>query len=388
MKGLMERHAFAVVAPGFEEIVAAELRELGAHAPVVESGGVAFSGDDRLLFNANLRLRAASRVIVRIAEFQAKSFAELERKAKGIPWREFVTPGARVLFRVTCHKSRLYHSTAVAERLGRSVITAIPGVTLGKAGRDEDDEDAPPGQMFVVRFDRDQCTVSADASGELLHRRGYRLAVAKAPMRETIAAGCLLALGYDGSQPLIDPMCGSGTIPIEAAMIARRMAPGINREFGCEHWPSFDRRVAAAARDAARLEQWEHAPAPIIASDRDAGAMEATRANAERAGVLADLSIAQRTFSAVEPPAQPDLQPGVQPGLLLTNPPYGARVGEAAALRSLYASIGNVARAKLVRWRIAMVSANPTLEGQSKLPFKSTIAFSNGGIRVRLVSTE
>jgi putative N6-adenine-specific DNA methylase len=372
--------AFAVVTPGFEEVVASELRAMGVSAPVVQPGGVAFDCGDRALFEANLRLRTSSRVIVRIASFQAKSFAELERKSKTVPWKNFVAKGGRVLFRVTCHKSRLYHSNAVAERLATSVTNAVPGVSVGKAARDEDDADAGPGQIFVVRFDRDECTISADASGELLHRRGYRLAVAKAPIRETIAAGCLLALGYDGSAPLIDPMCGSGTIAIEAAMIARRIAPGINREFACERWPVFDGSAAKAARDAARREERENAPAPIVASDRDAGAIEATIANATRAGVLEDITISKRAFSAIEPPAGP--------GLLLTNPPYGARVGEAAALRSLYASIGNVARAQLEKWRIAMVSANRQLEGQTKLTFKSKMAFSNGGIRVRLLSTD
>jgi putative N6-adenine-specific DNA methylase len=372
------RDCFAVATPGFEPVVAGELRAMGIANVTVESGGVAFSGADRQLFDANLRLRAASRVIVRIASFEAKSFAELERKAKVVRWKDFVRAGSRVAFRVTCHKSRLYHSNAVAERLATSVSNAVRGVSVGKAARDEDDADTP-GQLFVVRFDRDACTISADASGELLHRRGYRLATAKAPMRETLAAGCLLALGYDGSASLIDPMCGSGTIAIEAALIARRIAPGINRSFACEQWPSFTGALADEARVVARSEVRRSAAAPILATDRDAGAIEATIANATRAGVSADLSIAKRAFSAIEVPESP--------GLLFTNPPYGARVGEAAALRSLYASIGNVAREKLRGWRVAMLSANPRLEGQTKLPFKPLVSFSNGGIRVRLMST-
>jgi putative N6-adenine-specific DNA methylase len=377
-ESMKTRDCFAVVAPGFEPVVAGELRAMGITKASVESGGVAFSGGDRQLFEANLRLRAASRVIVRIAVFEAKSFAELERKAKGVRWKDFVRAGSRVAFRVTCHKSRLYHSNAVAERLATSVMNAVPGVNVGKAARDEDDADTP-GQLFVVRFERDVCTISADASGELLHRRGYRLATAKAPMRETLAAACLLALGYVGSTPLIDPMCGSGTIGIEAALIARRIAPGLNRSFACEHWPSFQVALAEKARSDARAEVRATAPHPIVVSDRDAGAVEATMANAARAGVTADLTVAKRAFSAIEVPSTP--------GLLFTNPPYGARVGEAAALRSLYASVGIVAREKLRGWRIAMLSANQRLEGQTKLPFKPLIAFSNGGIRVRLIST-
>jgi putative N6-adenine-specific DNA methylase len=374
------RDCFAIVTPGFEPVVEAELKALGAAAPVAEPGGVAFSGNDRLLFDANLWLRAATRVVVRIASFRAKSFAELERHANKVPWRDFVAPKSRVSFRVTCRKSRLYHSDAVAERLATAVTKAIAGVVTGRAAKDDEDETITTGeQLFVVRFDRDECTISADASGVLLHRRGYRLATAKAPIRETIAAGCLLALGYDGSEAFLDPMCGSGTLAIEAALIARRVAPGINRDFACERWPSFRANIAAEARKSARAAELARTSVGIAASDRDAGAVEAALANAKRAGVAADVSITRRALSSI------DAAPA--PGLLLTNPPYGARVGEAAPLRDLYASLGNVARGKLDGWRVALVSANRQLEGQTKLALEPVVAFSNGGIKVRLVST-
>jgi putative N6-adenine-specific DNA methylase len=377
----MTRDCFAIVTPGFEPVVESELRALGADSPVAEPGGVAFRAGDATLLDANLWLRAATRVIVRIGTFRAKSFAELERHGAKVPWRQFVAPRSRVTFRVTCRKSRLYHSAAVAERLATAVTRAIPGVETARAAADDDsDADESREQLFVVRFERDECTISADASGALLHRRGYRLATAKAPIRETIAAGCLLALGYDGTAPLIDPMCGSGTIAIEAALIARRMAPGAGRTFACERWPSFDKRVAAGRRTAASTLALPRAPSPILASDRDAGAVEAAAANAKRAGVGADLTIAKRSLSAIEVP------PGR--GVLLTNPPYGARVGEAAALRSLYASLGNIARERMDGWRIAMISANRQLEGQSKLSLEPVTSFSNGGIRVRLMATQ
>jgi putative N6-adenine-specific DNA methylase len=374
------RECFAIVAPGFEEVVAAELRAIGAATPEVTPGGVGFHGGDALLFEANLRLRAASRVIVRIASFQAKSFAELERRAKTIPWKEFVRPSTRAAFRVTCRKSKLYHSSAVAERLATSLTGSVKGVTVDRPSPDEEGEaEHAPAQLFIVRFDRDECTISADASGVLLHRRGYRLATAKAPMRETIAAGCLLALGYDGSAPLMDPMCGSGTIPIEAAMIARRIAPGMNRAFACEKWPAFNTKAVVESRRAAKAAELPKAPHAILASDRDAGAIEATNANARRVSVRADLTLSMRALSAMEP------REGT--GLLLTNPPYGSRIGEAAALRNLYAALGNAARKELPGWRVAMISANQQLEGQTKLPLRSLLSFSNGGIKVRLVAT-
>jgi putative N6-adenine-specific DNA methylase len=356
--------AFAIVTPGFEPVVEAELRALGATDAAAEPGGVTFHGDDALLLDANLRLRAATRIVVRIAEFTAKSFSELERRAKPIPWQRYVAKSTRVGFRVTCKKSRLYHSGAVE-------VTAI--------GDDEDEAaSAVPTQLFVVRILRDVCTISADSSGELLHRRGYRLATAKAPIRETIAAGCLLALGYDGSQTLLDPMCGAGTIPIEAALIARNLAPGIHRTFACERWPSFELKIGVVRRAVARAQE-RPAAAPILGSDRDAGAVESALANAKRAGISDVVTLEKRALSAAESPA-PN-------GLLFANPPYGTRIGEAADLRNLYAQLGNVARTHFAGWRVALVSGDSRLDGHTRLALEDLLRFSNGGIKVRLVAT-
>ncbi|MDQ2669740.1 MAG: class I SAM-dependent RNA methyltransferase, partial [Gemmatimonadota bacterium] len=225
---------WAITHPGVESVTAGELARLGLDPGDAEPGGVAFSASAEALARANLHLRTASRVLVRLGEFKAISFADLERRSRRLPWNSVVAPGARVRFRVTSRKSRLYHQDAIAERLVRSVAGAMPGVDAQPGGTDEGGADE---QLFVVRFFRDRCTVSADSSGELLHRRGYRLASGKAPLRETLAAAMLLAIGWDASTPLVDPLCGSGTIPIEAALIAGNIAPGIQRRFACERWP-------------------------------------------------------------------------------------------------------------------------------------------------------
>jgi len=365
------RHScFAVIAPGFESVAVAELRALGATDAVAEPGGVAFSADDALLLTVNLWSRVASRVLVRVAEFPAKSFAELERRAKTVRWKDWLPSGATKAsaeFAVTCKKSRLYHSDAIAERLGKWCGAPVGGDVV---------------QQFVVRLMRDVVTISADASGELLHKRGYRLATAKAPMRETIAAGCLLALGYDGTQPLADFMCGAGTIPIEAALIAQRIAPGQGRAFSCEAWPGFDRKAGAKVRAAAGAAVHQSGAASITAADRDEGAIEATRANAARAGVAESLTILTQSFGAAAPPV------GSSAGLILINPPYGERVTGGPDLRNLYAQIGNVMCERFAGWRLAMVSADPALEAQVKLPLSEVLRFSNGGIRVRLVATK
>jgi len=378
------RECFASVAPGLEQIAAAELAQLSVSNIKITAGGVTFTADDRALLRCNLRLRTVSRVIVRVAQFRASAFSELERLAKSIFWEEFVAPGDVVKLRVTCRKSKLYHSDAVAQRVMGAITARVKGArsadSISEVEEDEsDDEDTGPAQLFVVRFVHDVCTISADSSGELLHRRGYRLATAKAPMRETLAASMLLALGYDGSVPLVDPMCGSGTIPIEAALIARQMAPGLARGFRCEHWPDASKRPGAAAvREKAAALAIAHAPQPILASDRDRGAAEATLANAERAGVAEDLRIFQRALSSVEVPPTP--------GLLLVNPPYGGRVGESEDLRNLYAQLGNVARERCRGWTVALLSADRALERQVGLEFREVLDFRNGGIPVRLIA--
>jgi len=376
------RNCFAIVTPGFEVVTEGELKRLAAFGVAdvaAEEGGVSFHGNDAAVFVANLHLRSATRVLVRVASFSAKSFAELERRAKPVLWRDYVAKGQDAAFKVTCKKSKLYHSDAVAERLAKSLVAAMPGSKVVDPGDEEDETQAQRAQLFIVRVLRDVVTISADASGELLHRRGYRLATAKAPIRETIAAGCLLALGYDGRAPLLDPMCGAGTFPIEAALIARNIASGAERVFACESWPDFDAVAVKRERAAARKNERASSHAPIIASDRDAGAVKATLANAKRAGVADNIVVTEQPLSAIEPPAGP--------GLLIANPPYGARVGEGGDLRNLYAQFGNVTRAKAKGWRIALVSADRALESQTKLPLEELVSFSNGGIKVRLIGT-
>jgi putative N6-adenine-specific DNA methylase len=213
-----------------------------------------------------------------------------------VEWARYIPVGMGVRFRVTCRKSRLYHSDAVTQRLAAAVEYAV-GAKLLESPVNEDDEAAAAGQPFIVRMANDVCTISADSSGVLLHRRGYRQAIAKAPLRETLAAAMIIGCDWDTSTSLVDPMCGSGTIPIEAAMIARRMAPGRDRTFAFERWPEHDSVAWRQMADEARAQELEHAPAAIIASDRDAGAVRAATENAIRAGVAGDIEISERAVS-------------------------------------------------------------------------------------------
>lgn len=401
---------FVVAAPGLAALAARELSRLGllpaghpAAQGAVQGAGVdpgllEFGGDRAALYRANLMLRTANRVLLRLGEFDAVGFSELRKRAGLLPWERILAPGQPVALRVTCHKSRLYHSDAVAERVAAAIgdrLGRLPSVEPAAA----DQEDAPtaadalpgrPPQLVLVRLLHDRCTISADSSGDLLHRRGYRLATAKAPLRETLAAGMLLASGWNPAAagaaagapaPLLDPFCGSGAIAIEAALLALGRAPGRQRRFAFMDWPDFDAalwsQLVAAADSECDRQAARTAPAlRILASDRDAGAVTLARANAARAGVAEVIEFTQRAVSAVEPP------PG--PGWVVTNPPYGVRVGAGHDLRNLYAQFGNVLRTRCPGWQVAVLCSDRRLLGQLGLALDTSLTLENGGIRVLL----
>jgi putative N6-adenine-specific DNA methylase len=367
---------FAIAAPGLEPLLEAELRELGIKGTAVP-GGVEWTGSESSVALANLGSRIASRVVVRIGEFSARSFFELERHAKKVEWRSYLAPNAAVQFRVTAKKSKLYHTGAITQRLQEAIARQLAR-DIVVAGDPDDEESGAAAQLFIVRVERDQFTISADTSGELLHRRGYRQAVAKAPLRETLAAAMLRGAGWTGRAPLVDPMCGSGTIAIEASMIARKIPPGLDRKFAFLEWPGADVARWNALVSHARAQIVGRPPVAIAASDRDAGAIEAAKSNAQRAGVLHDIHFAVQSISASAPV-------GDVPGLLIVNPPYGERLGDSTAIRNLWAQLGHIARAKFLGWELAILSPSKALEAQTQIDFEERFKTSNGGIPVRLV---
>lgn len=373
---------FVISAPGLEQILASELTALGITDGEVIDGGVNLSISIDRLYELNLCLRTASRVTVRVAEFHASSFHELERRAKRIRWSEYLRPGSGVRFRVTCRKSRLYHSDAVGERFAEAVAVQVSGASVSSArlpqsgDADADDVDDEAAQLFIVRLTHDNCVVSADSSGELLHRRGYRQATGKAPLRETLAAAMVIGSGWDSTVPLVDPFCGSGTIPIEAALITRQIPPGMNRSFAFQKWPSYDNAKWTSILERAR-DRIRPAQSVILGSDRDAGAIQSARSNAERAGVSEFVDFDTQAISSVDfPPA---------PGAIITNPPYGVRVGDRRALRNLYAQLGTTIRSKARGYTVALLSADAMLEAALGLPLTEVFRARNGGIPVRLI---
>jgi len=367
---------------------------------------VAFGGDLDRLYQANLWLRTASRVVVRLGRFHASTFYELERRARKLPWAEFLPTSGPVRLRVTCRKSKLYHSDAVAERvlsaISRSTSRAIEasgeGFNDGKGSADDaedaehadetDDRETEPGiegqaQLFIVRIVHDQVEVSADSSGELLHRRGYRQEIAKAPLRETLAAAMILASGWRKGEPLLDPMCGSGTIPIEAALVARGIAPGSQRKFQFMNWPTFDEGLWHDMLEKARGSA-THSTEKIRGSDRDAGAVQAAARNAERAGVADRIQLSAQAVSGAVAELE-EIENGV--GWILTNPPYGIRIGESDDLRNLYARLGTALKTRR-GWRVGILTSDTELIRQTRLPLVPRFNTRNGGIAVSFLASE
>jgi putative N6-adenine-specific DNA methylase len=366
---------FAACSRGLEPLVEAELVALGLKRPSYRkpdedaTGGVEFDGDDRALRLACVSLRTAERVLMKLGSFRAIGFADLVAGIEAIPWERYLPAGKPVLVRADSRASKLYHEKAVAERVLQGISKRLKAEVAPAVGADEDH--APRVEVWI---ERDECVVALDASG-LLHRRGWRLETAKAPLRETLAAALLVAARWDGTTPLIDPFCGSGTIAIEAALLARGTPPGDGRRFPFEDWLRHDgagwrKERLAAARPAV-------SPFPkILASDRDEGAIAAAKANAARAGVADLIEFSCRPLSAIEPP------PGQ--GWIVTNPPYGERVSEGKDLRDLYAQLGNLLRGKLAGWSAALLTAHAPHLRATGLNFDSSLRALNGGIPVRL----
>lgn len=380
--------AFVACAPGLEPYLIQELAELEVHATAVTGGAEAqtdLSGLYRVLLGSSLGLR----VLLRIGEFPAAHFSQLERGLSALPLPELVTRGAALSFKVSTRKSRLYHSGAIAERAAAQLHKALgtqKAASVSPAARADvicDTGQTAPTIPLQLRLDRDTCTVSIDVVGGVLHKRGYRLATSKAPLREDIASGLLWVAGYRGRGAVVDPLCGSGTLVIEAANRALGLAPGRLRSFAIHALAIHDPGLAQHAQLALQRIRAEAGPASrpghspsCQGSDRDAGAVRASIQNAHRAGVDACATFTQAPISAVELPAHPE------GGLLVTNPPYGLRIGDSRALRNLYAALGKLRHRAPPGYRIAFVTSSPPLAEATGLGLRSALMTDAGGVKV------
>lgn len=362
---------FAVAAPGIEPVLAREVAALpGVRGVKPVPGGVEFTGELDVLYRANLWLRTATRVLVRVGQFEAREFAKLRRRAGTLPWERFLDGKRPLAISASQSGSRLYHTGAIAENL----TAAIGDRVRARADTDGDE------QKVLVRGVSDQWTVSIDSSGELLHRRGWRQEPAHAPLRETLAAALLYLSGWDPATPLVDPMCGAGTLPLEACALAMRIAPGLQRSFAFAAWPAFDGARWERLRAEAAAAQLPSPPAPICGSDRSPAAIAVAQRNAERAGLAAHVRLTRAELDEVAPPAGP--------GTVIMNPPYGRRLGDPRQLRALYGAIGRALRARFAGWRAALLVSDARLVDAVGARVVADHPLVNGGLRVRLLELD
>ncbi len=362
---------FLMAAPGLEPLLQDETAALGFHDPQVVPGGVTIQGTWPDVWRANLQVRGAGRVLARIGSFRAMHLAQLDKRARKFPWSDVLRQDVPIRVEATCRKSRIYHANAAKQRV-ETALSESSGLTVS----------AEAALTLRVRIEDDLCTFSIDTSGEALHKRGHKAAVGKAPMRETFAALFLRACEFDGREPVVDPMCGSGTFVIEAAEIAAGLAPGRSRSFGFEQLASFDAKAWQELREA---------PMPVAhtvdqnirfyGSDRDQGAVQNATANAQKAGVAESTVFTRQAISELSAPEGPK-------GLVIVNPPYGARIGNRKLLFGLYGSMGQVLKSQFKGWRVGIITSDGGLAKATGLPFRPTGApVAHGGLTVKLYQT-
>jgi putative N6-adenine-specific DNA methylase len=361
---------FATAAKGTEPALRDELRELRLRRVRADRGGVHFEGELAEAARACLWSRVAVRVLLEVARFEARGGEALYAGARAVDWSAWMTPRTTLAVRATCRSSQLTHSQFVAQKTKDAVVDALRDRFGARPSVDREDPDA----LLAVHLVRDEATLYLDVGGASLHERGWRARAGAAPLRETLAAAVLRLSGWDRERPLLDPMCGAGTIAIEAAAWSRRMAPGLARErFGFERWASHgdaERRGMALLREEARGAARREGP-PVLAGDVDAHAVALARDNARAAGV--EVVFERRDVR--------DLAPLDPPGFIVTNPPYGERI---AADDTLYDDLGRALR-RLRGHTVAILAGTPAIaRAMRREPDRWWILY-NGPIECRLL---
>ncbi|HOX78722.1 MAG TPA: THUMP domain-containing protein [Bacteroidales bacterium] len=360
---------------GFEEILARELRDLGAEDIDLIKRGIHFSGDKKLLYMANYNCRTALRILVPLSSFRASTDAMLYDGVRAIPWEKYLDFRGKFAIDSVISYSTFTHSGYVSLK----AKDAIADRFRDKFGKRPDVDNNDPDLRVNVHIFREECTVSIDSSGASLHLRGYRRAQTEAPINEVLAAGLILMSGWDGKTPFLDPMCGSGTILIEAALIAGRVPPGYYRPlFGFERWKDFDRRLWDRVKRECE-EAISEPTAPIIGFDRDEKAILASQANIDEAGVEQFVKIEQADFTTAPPPWRS--------GFLLTNPPYGERI-KVEDLKHFYKDIGDVLKQKYAGYTAWLLGSNEEAMKFIGLRPSRRIRVMNGPLECRLAKFE
>jgi putative N6-adenine-specific DNA methylase len=351
---LAPEHRMAAIVPfEFSDLCKQELYALGIKECSITEPGVEFSTKLISCFRCNLWLRTASRILCRVAHFRAGAVEELYQKVSVLRWELWLNTDILVRIEPYIGNSRIQHPGLVAKTVLEGLEKRAEDLQISppiewKSGQKELHRELLMVQRIIVHIRNNHCEISLDTSGTHLHQRGYRLLHTGAPLRETLAAAILLKSEWDGSCPLVDGMCGAGTVPIEASLLARRLPPGLRRSFLFEKWPAFQQKTWSYLRRKALEEAFPQAPVPIIAIDRDPEAVAVARQNARLAGVEADISWQDSDFFSFRPQSL-----NLQPGLLFLNPPYGKRLPED---KDLFKRLGVHLRRFYGDWRVAIMA--------------------------------
>ncbi len=365
---------FATCARGLETITADELHQIGASDVTPGRGGVAFAGDQAILYKANLWLRSAVRVLQPILEADVESPDELYESVQTIDWTQYMTPEHTLAVDCNVRDSKITHSLYAALRTKDAICDQF----VDRIGRRPSVDTEEPMVGLNLHIYRNHAVLSLDSSGMSLHKRGYRPILTRAPLNEALAAALVLRSGWNPQTPFIDPLCGSGSLPIEAAWIALKRPPGLTRKrFGFMGWIDYNVALWTTLRDEARRGVLKKLRAPIGGFDIRKDAVEFSIGNAKAAGIGHLLSFERQDVRDLHLP--PD-----ESGTILCNPPYGERIGEEAELRPLYEAIGRVFEERCRGWNCAVFTGNDRLARLIRIPVREAVSFWNGKIPCRL----
>ncbi|GIW80552.1 MAG: RNA methyltransferase [Gemmatales bacterium] len=371
----MRQRFFATCGRGIEPILAQELIGIGVKAVRPGRGGVEFEGDLELLYRANLSLRTAIRVLRPVLQATVRSPDELYDAVRSVDWSRYLTPDHTIAVDCNVRDSALTHSKYAALKTKDAICDQF----VDRFGRRPNVDVIDPMIPLNLHIYRNEAILSLDSSGPSLHKRGYRPVLTKAPLNEALAAALILSTGWRGNCPFIDPMCGSGTLPIEAAWIALNRPPGLTRRrFGFQGWLDHDIQLWTRIRDEARTAMHKHPPTLFAGSDIRPDVVEQAQRNAKAAGVGHVIQFSVMDIKDFCPPPGPS-------GVLFCNPPYGARLGKAKEdLPELYRRLGDALR-RCSGWTAWLFVGNSTLLRHLRLQPTSETPFFNGKIHCKLI---
>jgi putative N6-adenine-specific DNA methylase len=367
------KHRFFTPCPrGLEQVLDQELRGLGIARTTVTAGGVKFEAPWPSMYWVNLWSHIASRVLWEVGGRPYRTEADVYQAAYELDWPGWFSYSDTIKVRVTGHRCPLPSLEFLALRIKDAICDKFMAVTARRPSVDT----RQPDIRIDAFLDAASVTLYLDTSGEPLFKRGYRLTTVEAPLRENLAAGLLRLAGWTPDEALMDPMCGTGTIPLEAALMSRRIAPGLGRSFAFERLLIHDAKRFAHLREAAILKQRKHASSPIYASDNNAAAIKTAQRLFQGAGVAVDIRLREQDILSLEPP--------VPKGLLVINPPYGMRMGRADDLESFYPRLGDWLKRRFAGWRAYVLTADPGFRTHIGLSPSRKIPLYNGALECRL----